>query len=64
MEAEKAAIEFGIGVGEYDGVVRIPNVSFNACLTNRRRRNVCLEAYICTALGSNASLNGRSVAGS
>ena len=40
-----AAVEFGIGVGEYEGVVRVPRRVFQALLDERPRPERCLEAY-------------------
>ena len=42
--AERAAVEFGIGIGEYEGVVRIPRRVFQALLDQAPTPERCLEA--------------------
>ena len=49
---ERQAIEFGVGVGEYEGVVRIPAKSSGVLLTVRLRQNAVWKRTISTALGS------------
>jgi hypothetical protein len=39
------AVEFGIGVGEYDGVVRVPRRVFQHLLDQSPTPERCLEAY-------------------
>src|SRR6202040_1509010 len=39
------AVEFGIGVGEYEGVVRIPRRAFQRLLDQSPTPERCLEAY-------------------
>jgi hypothetical protein len=41
----RAAVEFGIGIGEYDGVVRVPRRVFQSLLDERPTPERCLEAY-------------------
>jgi hypothetical protein len=43
--AERQAVEFGIGVGEYEGVVRIPRQVFRRFLDGTVTPERCLEAY-------------------
>src|SRR5260370_36337312 len=43
--AERSAVEFGIGVGEYEGVVRIPRRVFQRLLDQAPTPERCLEAY-------------------
>lgn len=43
--AERAAVEFGIGVGEYEGVVRISRRVFQSLLDQAPTPERCLEAY-------------------
>ena len=40
-----SAVEFGIGVGEYEGVVRVPRRVFQALLDQSPTPERCLEAY-------------------
>lgn len=40
-----AAVEFGIGVGEYEGVVRMPRRVFQGLLDQSPTPERCLEAY-------------------
>src|SRR5437879_1454216 len=42
---DRAAVEFGIGVGEYEGVVRIPRRVFQRLLDQSPTPESCLEAY-------------------
>src|SRR5438270_1224486 len=42
---ERSAVEFGIGVGEYEGVVRIPRRVFQRLLDQSPTPERCLEAY-------------------
>jgi hypothetical protein len=42
---ERAVVEFGIGVGEYDGVVRIPRRVFQMLLPEAPTPQRCLECY-------------------
>jgi hypothetical protein len=42
---ELCAVEFGVGVGEYDGVVRVPRRVFQSLLDQRPTPERCLEAY-------------------
>ena len=43
--AERQAVEFGIAIGEYEGVVRIPQRVFQRILPDRLTPERCLEAY-------------------
>jgi hypothetical protein len=42
---ERAVVEFGIGVGEYEGVVRVPRHVFQTLLSEAPTPERCLEAY-------------------
>ena len=43
--ADLQAVEFGVGVGEYDGVVRVPRQVFRRFLDGAVTAQRCLEAY-------------------
>src|SRR6266853_4380894 len=43
--AERSAVEFGVGVGEYEGVVRVPRRVFQGLLSESPTPERCLEAY-------------------
>jgi hypothetical protein len=43
--ADRQAVEFGIGIGEYDGVVRVPRQVFRRFLDGAVTPERCLEAY-------------------
>ena len=43
--AERQAVEFGIGIGEYEGVVRIPRQVFRRFIDGPVTPERCLEAY-------------------
>jgi Protein of unknown function (DUF1488) len=42
---ERSAVEFGIGVGEYEGVVRVGRRVFQRLLNQSPTPERCLEAY-------------------
>ena len=42
---ELASVEFGIGIGEYEGVVRVGRRVFQALLDQAPTPERCLEAY-------------------
>lgn len=42
---DRSAVEFGIGVGEYEGVVRVPRRVFQSLLEQTPTPERCLEAY-------------------
>ena len=42
---ERSAVEFGIGVGDYEGVVRVPRRVFQILLPEAPTPKRCLEAY-------------------
>src|SRR5712675_269779 len=42
---DRNAVEFGIGVGEYEGVVRVPRRVFQTLLDQSPTPERCLEAY-------------------
>jgi hypothetical protein len=43
--AERQAVEFGVEIGEYRGVVRVPRRVFQRLLTERPTPERCVEAY-------------------
>ena len=43
--AERQAVEFGIEIGEYRGVVRVPRRVFQRLLPERPTPERCVEAY-------------------
>ena len=43
--AECEAVEFGVGIGEYQGVVHVPQRVFQHLLLDRPTPERCLEAY-------------------
>ena len=42
---DRSAVEFGIGVGDYEGVVRVPRRVFQVLLPEAPTPERCLEAY-------------------
>jgi Protein of unknown function (DUF1488) len=42
---ERDAVEFGVGIGEYEGVVRIPRHVFRRFINGPVTPERCLEAY-------------------
>ena len=61
---ERSVVEFGIGVGEYEGVVRVPRRVFQILLPETPTPERCLEAYIFIGPASNSSQRGRFDGGS
>jgi hypothetical protein len=43
--AETQSIEFGVGIGEYEGVVRVPRQVFRRFIDGAVTPERCLEAY-------------------
>jgi hypothetical protein len=43
--AEQQAVEFGVEIGEYRGVVRVPRRVFQRLLPERPTPERCIEAY-------------------
>jgi hypothetical protein len=43
--AEQQAVEFGVEIGEYSGVVRVPRRVFQRLLPERPTPERCIEAY-------------------
>jgi hypothetical protein len=43
--AEQQAVEFGVEIGEYHGVVRVPRCVFQRLLLERPKPERCVEAY-------------------
>jgi hypothetical protein len=42
---ERQAVEFGVVIGEYEGVVRVPRRVFQSLLPERPTPERCVEAY-------------------
>jgi Protein of unknown function (DUF1488) len=42
---DRSAVEFGVAVGEYEGVVRVPRRVFQILLLEKPTPERCLEAY-------------------
>src|ERR1700730_16324737 len=42
---ERSTVEFGIGIGEYEGVVRVPRPAVQPLLDQAPTPERCLEAY-------------------
>ena len=43
--AERQAVEFGVEIGEYRGVVRVPRRAFQRLVLERPTPERCVEAY-------------------
>ena len=43
--AERQAVEFGVEIGDYRGVVRVPRRVFQGLLSERPTPERCVEAY-------------------
>ena len=43
--AEQQAVEFGVEIGEYRGIVRVPRRVFQGLLSERPTPERCVEAY-------------------
>ena len=43
--AEQQAVEFGVEIGEYRGIVRVPRRVFQGLLSERPTPQRCVEAY-------------------
>jgi uncharacterized protein DUF1488 len=43
--AERQAVEFGVEIGEYEGVIRVPRRVFQRLLPERPTPERCVEAY-------------------
>ena len=43
--AERQAVEFGVEIGEYRGMVRVPRRAFQRLLPERPTPERCVEAY-------------------
>jgi hypothetical protein len=61
--ADLAVVEFGIGVGEYEGLVRVPRRVFQALLDQSPTPERCLEAYHLYRTRLELVPNGRCAAG-
>ena len=56
---ERSVVEFGIEVGEYEGVVRVPRRVFQILLPETPTPERCSKPTIFTGPGSNSSRRGR-----
>ena len=56
--AEQQAIEFGVEIGEYRGVVRVPRRVFQRLLPERPTPERCVEAYYLQRTGTRGSPSG------
>ena len=45
-DAERQAVEFGVEIGEYHGVVRVPRSAFQRLLPERSTPERCLEVLL------------------
>jgi len=45
LPLERSVVEFGIGIGDYEGVVRVPRRVFQVLLPEAPTPERCLEAY-------------------
>jgi hypothetical protein len=52
--ANRQSVEFGVGVGEYEGVVRVPRQVFRRFIDGAVTPERCLEAITCSAPGSSS----------
>jgi hypothetical protein len=62
--ADRQAVVFGLEIGEYRGVVRVPRRVFQRLLLEWPAPARCVEAYYCSGPGLRALRSGRSVGGS
>ena len=60
LNAERQAVEFGVEIGEYRGVVRVPRRVFQRLLPARPTPDRCVEAYHLQQPASSASLSASS----
>ena len=44
-DSDRGCVEFGIGIGEYEGVVRVARRAFQSLLDQSPTPDRCLEAY-------------------
>lgn len=51
--SERSVVEFGIGVGEYEGVVRVSGRVSESCFQRLRRLNAASKRTTFTGRGSN-----------
>jgi hypothetical protein len=56
--ADRQAVEFGVEIGEYSGVVRVPWRVFQRLLPERPTPERCVEATTSSGPGSRASPSG------
>ena len=63
--AKRQAVEFGVEIGEYRGVVRVPRRVFQRLLAERPTPERCVEAYyLSSEPGLRASPSANSAGGS
>ena len=61
---DRSAVEFGVAVGEYEGVVRVPRRVFQILLPRNPRLNAASKPTIFIAPGSNSSRSANFAGGS
>ena len=61
---ERPAVEFGVEIGEYHGVVRVPRRVFQRLLPESPNPERCVEAYYLQRPASRASPSGSCAGGS
>ena len=57
-DSEGQAVEFGVEIGEYQGVVRVPRRTFQQLLPERPTPERCVEAYYRSGRALRASPSG------
>ena len=57
-DAERQAVEFGVEIGEYQGIVTVPRRTFQSLLPERPTRERCVEAITCSERALRASPSG------
>lgn len=63
-DEERQTVEFGVGIGEYRSVVRVPRRVFQRLLPESPTPERCLEAYHLQRTALNGSPSANSVSGS
>jgi hypothetical protein len=56
---DRNTVEFGVGVGEYEGLVRVSGACSKFCFRKRRYPKGASKAITFTGLGSNSSQSGK-----
>jgi len=58
VDAVRQAVEFGVEIGEYRGVVRVPRRVFQRLLPERPTPERCVEAYYLQRTRFESTLSG------